>query len=153
MIELSKYIIEKFKINSKTAKKGNVLVKLFNLDNDEADYLYQYWDPKEPLFKFNDPLCSPLESLLMLAFMLVDDNQDFNFYNELGYKDYKGKHNPYDYSWFEEEDEKGLDYLFVLEDWIKNNEDEFKKIYDIVKKHKDDFSEDKIFNDIQKELS
>ena len=83
MINLKEYILEKFKINSKTAKQGNALVKLFNLDNDEADYLYQYWDPKEPLFKFNDPICSPLEGLLMLAFMLVDDNKDFNFYYRL----------------------------------------------------------------------
>ena len=156
MINLSEYIIEKFKINSKTAKQGNALVKLFNLDNDEANYLYQYWDSKESLFNFKDPLCSPLESLLMLAFMLVDDNQDFKCWDILGTKAYKrlgGKNNPYDYSWFEEEDGDEKDYLQYVFDWISENEDEFKKIYDIVKKHKKDFSGQKIFNDIQNELS
>ena len=92
----------------------------------------------------------------MLAFMLVDDNQDFKCWDILGTKAYKrfgGKNNPYDYSWFEEEDEDEKDYLQYVFDWISENEDEFKKIYDIVKKHKDDFSQDKIFNDIQEQLT
>lgn len=155
MKNINEFILEKFKINSENVHSPEKnLAKLFNLDQDEAKYLYQFWDNENKLIKFTNPVCSPLEGLLMLAFMLVDDNMDFDTWDFLGTKSYKklgGKNNPYDYSWFEEEDEKdqNLDYLCAIGEWIKENTDEFKKIYEIVKKHKKDFSFDKIWEDIQ----
>lgn len=87
-----------------------------------------------------DSLCTAFELLFTLGAMLVDDNNDWICVYFLGFKKYKkmGTHNPYDYSWFEEEisntHEDILEYLQKI--WLPDHEDEFKKIYDICEKYK-----------------
>lgn len=156
MKTINNYIIEKFKINSVTAnQKVRKLAELFGLEFEEAKYLNKYIDPEEPLFDFKNPICLPLEALLMLAFILIDDNMPFDYYKILGTKLYKqkgGKGNPYDWSWFEEEEDDakdGKDYLDHVVKWINEHENEFKKIYNIVKKYKKNFNTEKIFWEIQ----
>ena len=94
-------------------------------------------------------ICSDFEALFMLASMLVDDKKDPDTILELGTVGYSRRNkygrNPYDYSWFEEETRDG-DFLDSVKKWIKQNLEEFETIYNIVKKHKDKFDSEKIFN-------
>lgn len=147
MKTINDYILEKFKMNNNNINKPiSNLAKYFGLSEDDAYMLYtKYYDDINAYFGLNsDELyCTPLEALLMVAFMLVDDGFEAKDYDNLGYKDYGGKNNPYDWAWFEEDTKDG-DFLDSVKKWIKNNLEEFETIYDIVKKHKNNFNADKI---------
>ena len=151
MNNINKYIQEKLIINKNvnvynkilsnlcdffgsTKDETKFLEKYFNIDEDECEELLNY--KVEP-----ELICSPGELFVMLAYMLIDDNLGCQYYSILGISKYKtkfkGKNNPYDYSWFEEqgwtnEDE---DILMSCQDWIQNNYTEFNQIYKFVKKH------------------
>lgn len=71
----------------------------------------------------------------MIAVMLIDDYYPIHRYIDLGMMDYKGRNNPYDYSWFEENTDDG-DFLDTVKKWIKNNQKEFSEIFKITEKSK-----------------
>ncbi len=153
MKTINDYILEKFKMNNNNISKPiSNLAKYFGLPEDDAYMLYTKYDNDGQYningyfhLNSNELYCTPLEALLMIAFMLVDDGFEAKDYDSLGYKDYNGNNNPYDYSWFEEETRDG-DFLDSVKKWIKQNLEEFETIYNIVKKHKDKFDSEKIFN-------
>ncbi len=95
-------------------------------------------------------ICYPFEALFMIAAMLVDDGFGITYYEELGYKSYKthygGTHNPYDYSWFDEEYETGKDiFEYLQHKWIPANYEEFEEIYNICKKYSKILTVDRIW--------
>ena len=71
----------------------------------------------------------------MIASMLLDDYYSTYRYEDLGMKDYKGRNNPYDYSWYEVNTKDG-DFLDTVKKWIKDNYKEFGKIFKIVEHSK-----------------
>jgi len=74
--------------------------------------------------------------LLMLSVMLLDDQHTLDSITLLGYKDYRGKNNPYNYDWFEEENEDGKDVLNIIQDEYQHNTEfnkYFKDFFKIVK--------------------
>ena len=90
-----------------------------------------------------DLLASQFELIFMLCAMLIDDKQDKldPAFTNLGTKWYKqklgGTHNPYDYSWFEEEfeDEDGNTW-----DTLEYIQEQYKKRKDIAKNIQDAFN-------------
>lgn len=119
----------------------------FGLSNDDADLIlnkYVYGWPLGEDIKHKS-LCTAFELLFTLAAMLVDDGNDYLQVYKLGFTSYKkiGKNNPYDYSWFEEEvDDK--DMLTICQEWIADNEKEFRNIYNLCKKYDNDLTIEKI---------
>ena len=76
--------------------------------------------------------CTPCESLLMFACMLIGDNFDKDMYIYLGTKEYRtvyhGMNNPFCYSWFDDGER-----IKIIKKWISNNPTHWNKIYNIVK--------------------
>lgn len=151
MKHIQNFIIEKFKLNSKTIEtnkqnnKKNLITnlsKILNISYNQCEDIcnkYYFVDPCKffNLFDTDDDclLCTPLEALLMIAVMLIDDYYPMHRYIDLGMMDYKGRNNPYDYSWFEENTDDG-DFLDTVKKWIKNNQKEFSEIFKITEKSK-----------------
>lgn len=56
-------------------------------------------------------ICTMSEAVLMLVCMLLDDEYGPDSIQYIGYRNYRGNNNPYDYSWFEEEiEDEDSDY-------------------------------------------
>ena len=90
------------------------LKKLFELYLNDCDKIIEK--------NFDGELASTnFELMFMSAAMLNADDQDWTSLPDLGYKDYPGYHNPYDYSWFEEEDSNGKTVLEVMQDLYHND--------------------------------
>lgn len=153
MKQLNGYILEKLKkkviLNDFIKDKEIRLFKKWfsGLSDKDANMIldkYVYGWPLGEDIK-NKSLCTAFELLFTLAAMLIDDNVSWKRYHFLGYKNYSGKNNPYDFSWFEEEIRDDYDYLDACKDWITNNIEEFKKIYDLCKNYPNDLNLKKIF--------
>jgi len=141
MKHIQNFIIEKFKINSKNIEitkqnqKKNEITKwskkLKIPYNECEDLCNKYWFVNaRKFFNIDESYCSPLEALLMIAVMLIDDYYPMHRYIDLGMMNYKGRNNPYDYSWFEVDTKDG-DFLDTVKKWIKNNQKEFYPIFKI----------------------
>lgn len=152
MKNLTEFLNEKlhvgnYKEENKTLKS---LCEFFGSKPEETKFLIEYWEKdNEDIFnKEADYYSSALELLIMMAYMLIDDGNDIDKYSKLGLKSYKniGNNNPYDYSWFEGEDNNGNTILEICQNWICDNKDKFEKIYNFVNKYKKNLDEDKIFN-------
>ena len=147
MKKLNLYIIEKLKVNSEQAKVHylNFCQALDIKDCSEAEKLYEYYKKyyfEDSLIKLSDSqrCSSDFELILMLCVMLIDDGYtDPDYIEEIGYKSYKGNNNPYDYSWFEDENEDGNDVLTIIQQYYNGSLDFkklFKDFFELVKKLK-----------------
>jgi hypothetical protein len=76
-------------------------------------------------------LSTDFELIYMVAAMLNSDSQESNYIYNIGFKDYKGKQNPYDFSWFEEENANGKTVLEIMQDLYSSNK-KFRDIFDDV---------------------
>ena len=114
---------------------------------DDPDY--------EVLNKSIKNLTTPFECIVYLAAMLIDDNNPWNYYDKIGLKSYKriGRNNPYDYSWWEGDNDDD-DVLEILQKtWIPENIGIFKRVYYIVQKYFIFFNIDSIMTDECYDLS
>ncbi len=139
MKNINKFIIEKLKLSKNNDINKEIISSLceyFNSDYNETKFISKYLIDSERFFnKHVEYIASPFELLFFLALMLIDDNEPIEQVRMIGYTSYKGKWNPYDYSWYEEETKDGMDILDICRIWINDNFNEFKKIYDFCKKH------------------
>ena len=134
LISKNTYTISELQEKFEKYYKGipdNILTYIFD------NYIKKFPDSMNEIAA--NSLCTAFELLFMLGAMLVEDNNTWDKVYDLGYGNYKliGNHNPYNYSWYEEEIYGYSDILdYLQETWLPANEDEFKKIYDICKKYK-----------------
>ena len=137
-------ISSKTQINSPAIK----IQQKLNISADDLNDLLKLCPSNENLNSYYyscEIYFSPMCHLLILAAMLIADNQPQERVEDLGYKRYRkqlgGSFNPYDYSTFEEEvifSKDGSDVrdiLSLFQDWIANNKDKWKKIFDICEKN------------------
>lgn len=158
MKDLSLIIQEKLKIN-KNSKNKNKNQDAFEeyFDGIPENELKNIWDKYIEGHPFSIKAesalsCTPFELLFTMSAMLIDDELLPNKYEYLGTKWYKmklhGKNNPYDLSWFEEEfvddNNNNQDILSYLKEWIKDNYDEFCKIYEMCVKYSEILTLEKI---------
>lgn len=104
-------------------------------------WYYKYWDVQ--VWKFfnipeedDDSCCTVFEGFLMMAALLVEDGRPVEDYDKLGTRAYRGRNNPYDSSWFES-DIGDITFLEACQEYIRKNFNEFKDIYDALKKSHD----------------
>jgi len=124
MKSLINIIDEKLKINSKSKVNSSTIdiAKYLGISEQDAEiietkYLNQEYFDSEETYK-NDLPATEFELVFLIASMLVDDNGKPDNIDKLGTIGYKkiGVHNPYDYSWYEEEfSDQDNDYEDVLE--------------------------------------
>lgn len=146
MKNITEYITEKLVLNKDTFKNNydktmSRFIKKHKISQQDAEYFNKYYteDPK----KFFDPYAagfdefyaSTLELLMMIAGCLIEDNLPVSEYDSLGYKGYKGKCNPYNFSWFDEENSNGNTILECIQKWIDDNYSEFLEMYNTCKKY------------------
>ncbi len=148
MKELNNYIIEKLKLNKDSEdpeyiKFCNALkITKDNIDTDCWDNamkyskeLYKYYqsDCKEVFdetdLEEKNMLCGLFDALFILAIMLLQDEYDSNGILKIGFKSYKGNNNPYDYSWFDEENDKNQTILELIQD-AYHDSNKFKQFFD-----------------------
>lgn len=91
--------------------------------------------------KFNGKLLSTnFELMFMCTVMLLDDDLHYCHLEQLGTSKYNGSNNPYDFSWFEENDKDGKSVLDIIHNlyntprYISNFMDMFIRIYEIIEK-------------------
>ena len=154
MKQLNSYINEKL-IIKKDSKLKNSIISFSTfchelylhdspLNHDDLEELYDLYknDCENVIGKeFDGNLISTnFELIFMCAAMLLDDDlHDCNL-EKLGTSEYNGSNNPYDFSWFEEEDKDGVTVLDTIHNlyetprYISNFIDMFMTIYGIIKK-------------------
>ena len=69
----------------------------------------------------NQRLATDFELIFMLVAMLNNDGQTPIDIYKIGLNNYKGDENPYDYSWFEEQNKNGKDVLEIMQDLYSSN--------------------------------
>lgn len=149
MRQLTQFIHEKLHV-SQFKSKAKKCSEHFGISQEAGEYMAKNFLE----FSFNNPdidkfsICSDFEGAFMLAAMLADDGNNPDDIRKLGYKSYRaiGKHNPYDFSWYEEEDEDtGTDYLGLIQEMYGVDDDStgdpkfrkiFKDMFDFCKKNK-----------------
>jgi hypothetical protein len=148
MKNITEYITEKLVLNKNTFKNNydkdmSRFIQKHNISPKDAAYFNKYYkeDPKKFFGDYTaagfDEFCaSTLELLMMIAGCLIEDNMPAADFGELGYKHYRGKCNPYNFSWFDEEDSNGDTVLECIQKWIDNNYSEFLELYNTCKKYK-----------------
>ena len=142
MKKIYNYIQEKLVINKDSKIKNNQYEKfcdVLKLDkkNDGSKHLYELYQTDCDKIIGNNitseqRMSTDFELIYMLAIMLLDDNYTRSEILNLGYTIYKGNNNPYDYSWFEEENNKGETVLDIIQNLYRSNnkfEEIFNKIY------------------------
>ena len=148
MKQLDYFINEKLKVNSKSTIKNTTtdIANYLGIDIKYAKEIEDKYLNKNYLSISKECekylLATQFELVFMLAIMLVDDNKDYSDIIDLGFNLYKGKNNPYDYTWYEEGfiDSNGTEYTDILEyiqKLFKNSKEFrelFKEVYDFCKK-------------------
>lgn len=150
MKTLNEIISEKLILNKNTKEKNSIFNKfcktLYLDQNDKSKYddieklydLYKNDCNKIIEENFDGELISTnFELMFMVAAMLIEDQNIPTRILIMGTNIYKGKNNPYDYSWFEEEDSNGDTVLDVMGKLYSNNEkfkDMFSFIYIVIQK-------------------
>ena len=76
-------------------------------------------------------IATDFELIFMLAAMLNCDGQEPQRIYNIGLKNYKGMENPYNYSWFEEENSNGKDVLEIMQD-LYSSDKRFREMFDEV---------------------
>lgn len=145
------YIIERLHITKNT--KPNDEYYYFNKYFSEVpknilDNIWKRYIKNWPLDKEAKDCASGVTAFEFLFYMAACLNED-NFspaeYIKLGYKNYKGKNNPYDASFcFDDENDNGVDLLDFCKYWISKNFNEFTDIYELCKDYPESFNTDKI---------
>ena len=114
-----------------------IVSTFLEIDKDTAAYLYRIYRSDTDLFFGTDNniswMIDPCIALLMIAAMLNDDGFSKDMYIDIGTRKYRGKRNPYNYSWFEEEDDSGQTALEIIKRWIRNNQIHWNNIFNIVR--------------------
>lgn len=72
---------------------------------------------------------SDSDLIFMTAALLLDDNKPAGQITRIGFKNYTGNNNPYDFSWFEEENEENQTVLQVMQKLYQTN-DKFHDMFD-----------------------
>lgn len=123
MKNINTYIVEKYKISKNSTTKYTLFCDelCLNSKKDSARELFEYYenDCENVIgdhITEDQRYATDFELIFMLAVMLLDDGYNWKMLQNIGYKGYPGKNNPYDYSWFEEENEDGDDVLTILKD-------------------------------------
>lgn len=142
------FINEKLKISSDKGDRYDEIIdnKFIKFISEELGidkklirkWYYKYWDvqvweffniPKED----DDSCCTVFDGFFMMAAMLVEDKRPAEEYNKLGFRSYPGNNNPYNFSWFDAEI-GNITFLEVCQEYIGKHFNEFKDIYDALKK-------------------
>lgn len=151
MKALNKYVNEKLVLNKDTFKdkfiKEKEFSKEFNIPFDISKELFRkYYVNSEEFFgvKGSGWCCTPLELLYMIAAMLIDDNLIYRYYKEIDLTTYPGKNDPFDYSWFEEDNDPNV--MKEVRIWIYKNELEFSMLYDIILKYDSPTDPEEVFD-------
>ena len=152
MKQLNLYINEKLIINkdiksSKDTKFSTFCHELYLYDSPnnhkELEELYDLFknDCDGIIEKeFDGNLISTnFELIFMCVVMLLDDDLHYTNLEQLGTTRYKGSNNPYDFSWFEEENKDGDTVLDTIQDlYMKPSNQKFanmfERMYEIIKK-------------------
>ena len=121
--------------------------QLFELYKNDCDHIFSNFLKKEIGAEQADKaLCSTdFELIIMAAAMLLDDNRKCGDVTRLGFNDYPGHNNPYDYSWFEEVFEMGgfkYDILGFIQDLYNSNQrfnKMFTDVYDLLEECCDNY--------------
>ena len=157
MKKINTYIQEKLVINkdiksSKDIKFSTFCHELYlhdsPLNHDDLEELYDlYLNDCDKIIEKNfdgELVSTNFELMFMSAAMLNADDQDWTSLPDLGYKDYPGDNNPYDYSWFEEEDSNGKTVLEVMQDLYHNDKKDptFLKMFQTIYLAIDDYCTD-----------
>lgn len=125
---INNYIIEKLKI-SKDSKGIDQNFKKFchelylndsKNNHDDLEELYNlYKNDCENIIDKNfdgQLLSTNFELIFMIVVMLLDDDLHYSSLEKIGTTSYNGSNNPYDFSWFEEEDSNGRTVLEIMQD-------------------------------------
>ncbi len=140
MNNLKEYIIEKLSLDSKKIsdeslkkfmkalgikKSDEYVLKLKHYCDTDCDKQLEKDDyiPKNMWNSFE------FDALLMLAVMLLEDGYKAKDILNIGFKSYKGNNNPYDYSWFDEENDKNQTILELIQD-AYHDSNKFKQFFD-----------------------
>ena len=140
MKELNNYILEKLHLSKTTKTVYSKFCEGLYLDKNESSrILYDKYFKTDcdniigNKLKDDQRLASDFEMIFMICVMLLDDNMGSNKIDFLGYNNYKtkfkGKNNPYDYSWFEEENDNGEDALMIIQQ-LYQDEKGFEIVYE-----------------------
>ena len=128
MNNIKQYIQEKLILNKTVKSKYDKFCKILYLDNkkSESKKLYElYQNDCEHIIGNNltddQRLSSDFDLLYMICVMLLSDELHIKEISSLGFKDYSGANNPYDFSWFEEENKDGNTTLEVIQQLYYNN--------------------------------
>ena len=144
MKKINEFIQEGLKITSKTKVNSKIdrLARLMGCRNNVIEIILNKYVDLNVFSKDmqNKMICTDFEALFMLAMILVHDNKNFDEILTLGTKHYKGKGNPYDFSWYEElyDEDDDIDildeikYLYGHDKEIKNT---FKEIFNFCKEN------------------
>ena len=154
MKKLNSYINEKLIIKKDSKLKNSIIsFSMFchelylhdsPLNHDDLEELYDLFknDCENVIGnKFNGKLLSTnFELIFMCVVMLLDDDLHYTNLEQLGTSRYKGFHNPYDFSWFEKEDQDGETILDTIHDlnntprYLSKFIDIFERMYEIIGK-------------------
>jgi len=139
MNNLKTYIIEKLSLNTEKIADESLKKFMDALEIKKSDEyvlkLKHYFDTDcDKYLEKNDYIpekkwnSSEFEALLMLAVMLLADKHKAKDILTIGFKSYKGKNNPYDYSWFE--GDYGEDSVLELIQQAYDEDADFKKLWE-----------------------
>ena len=153
MKQLNSYINEKLIIKKDSKLKNFISFSTFchelylhdsPLNHDDLEELYDLFknDCDGIIEKeFDGNLISTnFELIFMCVVMLLDDDLDYTHLEQLGTTGYNGTNNPYDFSWFEEENKDGDTVLDTIQDlyntprYLSKFIDMFRRMYEIVEK-------------------
>lgn len=153
MKQLNSYINEKLIIKKDSKLKNSIIsFSMFCHELYLHDSPLNHDDLKElyDLFKndcdgiiekeFDGNLISTnFELIFMCVVMLLDDDLNYTHLEQLGLTKYNGTNNPYDFSWFEEENKYGDTVLDTIQDlYMKPSNPKFanmfERMYKIIEK-------------------
>lgn len=145
MENLNIYIVEKLIINKNIInQKFSLFCETLFLDKskNESKFIYElYKNDCEHIIgdniTKNQRMSTDFELLYMICVMLLDDKNDIESINTLGFSNYNGHNNPYDFSWFEEENDDGntvLDVIQELYDISSKTAKIINNLYQLIKK-------------------
>lgn len=146
MKNINTYIVEKYKLSKNSTTKYTLFCDelYLNSKKDSARELFEYYENDcenviGDKITESQRCATDFELIFMLAVMLLDDGFGSEELQNIGYHGYDGDNNPYDYSWFEEENEDGEDVLSIL-----------KSLYEEDSKEGEKFSE--VFDDVMSKI-
>ena len=140
MNNLKEYIIEKLNLDSQKISNDSLKKFMNALGIKKSDEhvlrLKHYCDTdcnkyleKDNYIPEDQWCCTEFDALLMLAVMLLEDGNKAKDILNIGFTSYEGANNPYDFSWFDEENDKDETVLELIQNAYKKNRD-FKELWE-----------------------